>query len=75
MGQFVRLSMPPNTAYPVPSVTGSAVTLVCGTWTATTKTAVLRARAAGQAVASTTGNGCAQCNHASYDLRITVTKA
>ncbi len=41
--------MPPNTAFPVPSISGTGVTLVCGTWTSAIKTAVLHATAAGQA--------------------------
>ncbi|MDQ2836063.1 MAG: hypothetical protein M3Y42_01165 [Actinomycetota bacterium] len=76
VGQLVRLSMPPDTPYPVPTVSGSAIQLVCGTWTTSTKTAVLRAVTAGQAVASTTpptNSGCPGCSHTLYDLRVTVT--
>lgn len=76
VGQLVRLSMPADTPYPVPSILGSAIKLVCGTWTTSTKTAVLRAVTAGQALASTTppaNNGCTACSHTLYDLRVTVT--
>ncbi len=77
VGDYVRMTVPPDTPYPVPSVSGTAIRLVCGTWTNSIKSVTLRAGSVGQGAASTadTSTTCGGCNHGIYGITVSVTKA